>query len=530
MLIILPFFCASTQLVDEAASALRIAQESKPPELEALNREIVTLEIERESLKNETDTFSRERKEVVEAELQKKKEEAKERDEIWIAEKQWLKNLKEVKEELEKAKIDLEIAQRNNNFEAASRLRYEVIPTLQSKIPRDDGGGATGTGGGATSSAMRDRVTSEDIARVVARSTGIPVQNLLKGEKEKLIHMEDSLKTRVVGQDQCVTAVSDAVRLSRAGLQNPQRPLASFLFLGPTGVGKTELSKALAGFLFDDEKNALITINMSEYHDRHTVSRLIGAAPGYVGYEEGGQLTEAVRRRPYAVINLDEVEKAHRDVSNILLQVLDEGKLTDSTGRLVDFRNTILCLTSNLGSEVMADPASTDSEGQVTPEAQALILQAVSRHFPPELVNRLDNLLIFNKLSHSAILSIVDLRLSEIQKRLDDRRISLRVTQEAKAWIAKEGWSEVYGARSVARLLQKEVLSKLARKLVEGKIRNGDTAAIDVAPDGKKLLIEDNHEADADVPVYNPMRQYEEDILEEGDEEDEFSLPAERRE
>ena len=453
-------------LVDEAASALRIAQESKPPALEELERDIVTLEIERESLKNETDTFSVERKEDVERELTRKKAEAKGKEEQWMQEKNRLKNLKTLKEDLEKAKIDLEIAQRNGDFEAASRLRYDRIPTLQSQIPSDSNESAT-----AGEFVLRDRVTSEDVANVVARATGIPVQNLLKGEKEKLIHMEDSLKNRVVGQDHVVTAVSDAVRLSRAGLQNPERPLASFLFLGPTGVGKTELSKALAGFLFDDEKNALVTINMSEYHDRHTVSRLIGAAPGYVGYEEGGQLTEAVRRRPYAVINLDEVEKAHREVSNILLQVLDEGKLTDSSGRVVDFRNTILCLTSNLGSEAMNGPDAVDADGHVSQNAQAEILAAVARHFPPELVNRLDNLLIFNKLSHEVVGSIVDLRLKEIQRRLDDRRITLDAGPEARKWMAEQGWSETYGARSVARLLQKEVLAKLARKLVEGRIR-----------------------------------------------------------
>ncbi|CED82189.1 p-loop containing nucleoside triphosphate hydrolase protein [Phaffia rhodozyma] len=498
-------------LVDEAASSLRIAQESKPPELEALEREIMTLEIERESLKNETDTFSIDRNEIVLQELEEKKQKGKDLEGIWAKEKNWLKDLKQMKFDLEKAKIDLEIAQRNGSYEDASRLRYDVIPNLQGKIPRDDEAGSSPAGEGGMMR-LRDRVTSEDVAKVVARSTGIPVNSLLKGEKERLIHMEDALTERVVGQEHVVTAVSDAVRLSRAGLQNPQRPLASFLFLGPTGVGKTELAKALAGFLFDDEKHALVTINMSEYHDRHTVSRLIGAAPGYVGFEEGGQLTEAVRRRPYAVINLDEVEKAHRDVSNILLQVLDEGRLTDSSGREIDFKNTILCLTSNLGSEAMAIPGSTDSLGRPTAETQQHILEAVSRHFPPELVNRLDNLLIFNKLSRKAILSIVDLRLGEISRRLADRRIVLSAGEEAKEWIAKEGWSETYGARSIARLISKELLAKLARKLVEGRIRNGDTVTITVSSDGKALDLSDNHEPDNGLSVHDamPLQVYDE--------------------
>jgi len=338
---------------------------------------------------------------------------------------------------------------------------------------------------------------------VVAKATGIPVQNLLKGERDKLVHMEDSLRDRVVGQDHVLAAVSDAVRISRAGLQAPNRPVASFLFLGATGVGKTELAKGLAEFLFNDEQRGLININMSEYHDRHTISRLIGAAPGYVGFEEGGQLTEAVRRRPYAVILLDELEKAHKDVALILLQILDEGSITDSQGRKVDFKNTIICLTTNLGSDILAHPTSCDSNGVVTQEARDLVLERTTEYFPPELINRLDSMLVFNKLSRDSILQVVSLRLLDVAARLKARRITLDVDGASRNWLAEHGYSEVYGARAIARVVRTDVLFPLAQKLLRGTIRDGDTAYIRVGPEGT-LDIRENHPADSSVLSSEP--------------------------
>ncbi|TFY76866.1 hypothetical protein EWM64_g7147 [Hericium alpestre] len=399
-------------LVDEAASSLRLAQESKPDELEQLDRDVVTIQIELESLKNESDVFSQERRKKLEEDLQHTREEATALTTIWQAERTRLQRIKDIKEKLEQAKYDLEVAQRQGQYELASRLRFSTIPELERQLPVE--GERMDENAEAPLPMLHDRVTSNDIARVVAKATGIPVQNLLKGERDKLVHMEDVLKKRVVGQDHVVQAVSDAVRISRAGLQAPNRPVASFLFLGPTGVGKTELCKALAGFLFNDEQKGLININMSEYHDRHTMSRLIGAAPGYVGFEEGGQLTEAVRRRPYAVILLDELEKAHKDVSMILLQILDEGSITDSQGRKVDFKNTIICMTSNLGSDILAHTTATDENGVVTPEARNEVLERTSEFFPPELLNRLDSMQVFNKLSKESILQVVSLRLNDV--------------------------------------------------------------------------------------------------------------------
>ncbi|KAJ7227717.1 P-loop containing nucleoside triphosphate hydrolase protein [Mycena haematopus] len=459
---------------DEAASSLRLAQESKPDELEALDRAIMTLQIELESLKKESDTFSVERRRAVEAELRPSAKRQRAR----------LSRTKELKQRLEDARHQLDVAQREGDFERASRLMFSTIPELTQQLPdeneqvrRDE----------APLSMLHERVTSSDISRVVARATGIPVQNLLKGERDKLVTMEETLRRRVVGQDHAVTAVSDAVRISRAGLQAPNRPVASFLLLGPTGVGKTELCKALAAFLFNDEKRGLININMSEFHDRHTISRLIGAAPGYVGFEEGGQsllcqLTEAVRRKPYAVILLDELEKAHKDVAMILLQILDEGSVTDSQGRKVDFKviaspphfrlvksalqNTIICLTSNLGSNILAHPTACTEDGVVTAEARQQVLDLTAEYFPPELLNRLDTMLVFNKLSRQSILQVVGLRLQDVAARLSDRRITLDVDERARQWLAEHGHSDVYGARAIARVVRTDVLFPLAQKLL----------------------------------------------------------------
>lgn len=481
-------------LVDEAASALRIAQESKPDELEALDRDMITLQIELESLKNESDVMSVERRAKVEASLNRKKKKADRLSALWHAERQRMESNKRTKQQLEEAKYALEVAQREGNYERASQLRFQTIPELEAKLPHEESDGATlGQDDSMSGPMVHERVTSSDIARVVAKATGIPVQNLLKGEKEKLIQMEDSLRMRVVGQDHVLAAVSDAVRISRANLQTPTRPVASFLFLGPTGVGKTELCKALASFLFSDEQRGLVTINMSEYHDRYTVSRLIGAAPGLVGYEEGGQLTEAIRRRPYAVLLLDEIEKAHRDVIMILLQILDEGQLTDSQGRRVDFRNTIICLTSNLGSDVLADPSASDSSGKVTPDAQKAVLDRVAEVFPPELINRLDSQVVFNKLSRESILKIVSLRLNDVAERVKDRRITLEVSDSAREWLADEGWSDIYGARAVARVVRTKLMFPLAKKLLAGTIRDGDVVNVHHVPGDAELTIQDNH-------------------------------------
>ncbi|EIW78756.1 P-loop containing nucleoside triphosphate hydrolase protein [Coniophora puteana RWD-64-598 SS2] len=487
-------------LVDEAASALRLAQESKPDELEALDRDITTLQIELESLKKETDVFSVERRARVEEQLAEKKTQAQEMTAIWQNERARLDRIKDLKKKLEEAKHDLEVAQRQGQYERASQLRYATIPDLERQLPRETGEGKDGEALDAEGPLpmLHDRVTSNDISRVVAKATGIPVQNLLKGDRDKLVHMESSLKQRVIGQDHVISAISDAVRISRAGLQAPNRPVASFLFLGPTGVGKTELTKALAGFLFNDEQRGLININMSEYHDRHTISRLIGAAPGYVGFEEGGQLTEAVRRKPYAVILLDELEKAHKDVAMILLQILDEGSVTDSQGRKVDFKNTIICLTSNLGSDILAHPTSCTADGVVTDEAKNLVMERTSEYFPPELLNRLDSILVFNKLSRRSILDVVALRLNDVAARLRDRRVTLDVDDQAREWLADHGYSNVYGARAIARVVRQEVLFPLAQKLLKGTIRDGDTVVVRVDAEKNVLDIRDNHPLDPD--------------------------------
>ncbi|KAG6844829.1 hypothetical protein H0H87_003396 [Tephrocybe sp. NHM501043] len=478
-------------LVDEAASSLRLAQESKPDALEALNREIVTLQIELESLKNETDVFSVERRVKVEDELKMRKEEAEGLTSLWQAERARLDRIKDLKQRLEESKYQLEVAQRQGQYELASRLRFSTIPDLERQLPVEGEAGQEDLE--SPLAMLHDRVTSNDISRVVAKATGIPVQNLLKGERDKLVHMEDTLRQRVVGQDHVVAAISDAVRISRAGLQAPNRPVASFLFMGPTGVGKAKLCKALAAFLFNDEQRGLININMSEYHDRHTISRLIGAAPGYIGFEEGGQLTEAVRRKPYAVILLDELEKAHKDVAMILLQILDEGSITDSQGRKVDFKNTIICLTSNLGSDILAHTSACDEDGLVTTEAKDEVLERVSDHFPPELLNRLDSMLVFNKLSRKSILQVVSLRLKDVADRLRGRRIVLDVNEQARNWLAEQGYSQVYGARAIARVVRTDVLFPMAQKLLRGTIRDGDTVKIRVSEDRKSLVIHENH-------------------------------------
>ncbi|KAL0089375.1 P-loop containing nucleoside triphosphate hydrolase protein, partial [Phycomyces blakesleeanus] len=430
-------------LVDEACSKLRLQQESKPEVLENLDRQIMTTQIELESLRKESDAASVERRNKLQSELEEKQKESQRLSAIWNEERQKLEGIQKIKEDLEKARVELDLAQRSGNFQKASELRYGTIPTLEKKLPKEN------LDEDNPDAFIHERVTADDIARVVARMTGIPVRNLMKGEREKLLHMEDVLKERVVGQTEAISAVSDAVRLSRAGLQNPSRPIASFMFLGPTGVGKTELCKTIADFLFDTE-NAIVRIDMSEYMEKFSVSRLIGSPPGYVGHEEGGELTEAVRRRPYAVVLLDEMEKAHRDVSNILLQVLDDGILTDSKGQKIDFKNTIIIMTSNLGAEALVSDASSDTT------------------------------VIFNRLTKPALRDIVDVRLKEVEERTKDRNIKLDVDMAARDWLGEHGYDPAYGARPLNRLIQKSLLNPLAHLLIDGGVRTGEKAKVTV--------------------------------------------------
>ncbi|ORX50925.1 heat shock protein 78, mitochondrial precursor [Hesseltinella vesiculosa] len=475
-------------LVDEACSKLRLQQESKPEELEKLDRQVMTIQIELESLRKETDPLSVERREKLENELKAKQDESTRLTGIWTEERNRLEKIKTIKEDLEKARVELDSAQRGGNFQRASELRYGVIPKLEKDLEDRPKSSEEGE------SFVHERVTSDDIARVVSRMTGIPVRNLMKGEREKLLHMEDVLSKRVVGQPQAIEAVSEAVRLSRAGLSNPNRPIASFMFLGSSGTGKTELCKTIAKFLFDTE-NAIVRIDMSEYMEKFSVSRLIGSPPGYVGHEEGGELTEAVRRRPYAVVLLDEIEKAHRDVSNILLQVLDDGVLTDSKGRKVDFKNTIIIMTSNLGSEALL--ADTRKDDIVSTRARENVMQAVRQAFAPEFINRIDEMVVFNRLSRGALRQIVDVRLNEVEERMKDRRIKLDVDTDARDWLGEHGYDPNYGARPLNRLIQKVVLNPMARLMIDGGVRTGESVHIRVKPDenGQSTLdVERNHE------------------------------------
>ncbi|KAJ1978907.1 chaperone ATPase hsp78 [Dimargaris xerosporica] len=480
-------------LIDEACSKLRLQQESKPERIENLERTILTIQIELESLKKDSDVMSQERREKLEADLATKREECDQLTNVWQKERDQLDNIKATKQKLEQARTDLELATRHGNFTKASELRYGTIPELEAQLPKES---ATGTGAPLNDvlgdqPLLHERVTSDDISQVVSRMTGIPVQSLMRGEREKVLHMEEALTHRVVGQDHAVRAVSEAVRLSRSGLQSDTRPIASFMFLGPTGVGKTELCKAIARFLFDTE-SAIIRVDMSEYMERFSVSRLVGAPPGYVGYDQGGELTEAVRRKPYAVILLDEFEKAHRDVANLLLQILDEGFITDSQGRKVDFRNTIIIMTSNLGAEhLVADREAISSENlnhegdavPISPAVRDAVLSVVRHHFPPEFINRIDDLIVFNRLARSALRNIVDIRLDEVQQRLHERRIRLDVDDSAKLWLARQGYDPAYGARPLNRIIQKKLLNPLAKALIEGSVHGSETVRVTTTDD-----------------------------------------------
>jgi ATP-dependent Clp protease ATP-binding subunit ClpB len=452
-------------LMDEAAARLRMEAESKPEEIDELDRRIVQLKIEREALKKETDPASKERLEKLVEELTELEQQSAELTAQWRAEKDKMASAQKLKEQLDQARIELEQAQRKGDFTRAGELTYAVIPDLDRKLKAAEE---------AESHRMiEEAVTAEHIAGVVSRWTGIPVDRMLEGEREKLLHMEDNVKRRVVGQDEAVVAVANAIRRARAGLQDPNRPIGSFLFLGPTGVGKTELARALAEFLFDNE-SAMIRIDMSEYMEKHSVARLIGAPPGYVGYEEGGSLTEAVRRRPYQVILFDEIEKAHPDVFNVLLQVLDDGRLTDGQGRTVDFRNALIVLTSNLGSDILA-ALSEDADMR---KARDQVMAIVRGAFRPEFLNRLDEILVFRRLSRADMKGIVEIQLVRLQKLLADRKLVLDVDDKAKAWLAEVGYDPVYGARPLKRVIQRELQNPLAEMILAGRIGDGETVHV----------------------------------------------------
>jgi ATP-dependent Clp protease ATP-binding subunit ClpB len=473
-------------LVDEAASALRLQQESKPDAIQELDRQIMTIQIELESLRKETDIASKERKEALERSLTLKQDKAGELTAKWEKERAEIDDIKKAKEELEQARMDLDRAQREGNFAKASELRYATIPGLEQKLRPQEQGEEGASGSDATESLLHDSVTADDIAGVVARTTGIPVNKLMSGEVEKLIHMEDTLRTSVRGQDEALKSVANAVRMQRAGLSGENRPLASFMFLGPTGVGKTELCKKMAGFLFSTE-SAVLRFDMSEFQEKHTVSRLIGSPAGYVGYEDAGQLTEAVRRKPYAVLLFDEFEKAHKDISTLLLQVLDEGFLTDAQGHKVDFRNTMIVLTSNLGAEALVADESAGSE--ISSDVKQSVMDVVQASYPPEFLNRIDEFIVFKRLSREALRDIVDIRLKELQARLDDRRITLSVSDEVKAWLCDKGYQPRYGARPLNRLISKEVGNTLADKIIRGTIKSGDVAKVIVSEEGDHLEV-----------------------------------------
>jgi ATP-dependent Clp protease ATP-binding subunit ClpB len=468
-------------LVDESAAKLRTEIDSMPTELDEISRRVMQLEIEREALKKEKDAASRERLEKLEKELADLKAEQTALQARWQAEKQSVQKLRDLREQIEQTKVEIEQAERQYDLNRAAELKYGTLLELEKQLrAAEEEFGHEAQGGGGR--LIKEEVDEEDIAAVVSRWTGVPVSKLLEGEIEKLLHLEDELHRRVVGQDEAVKAVSEAVVRARSGLKDPNRPIGSFIFLGPTGVGKTELARALAEFLFDDER-AMVRIDMSEYQEKHTVSRLVGAPPGYIGFEEGGQLTEAVRRRPYCVILFDEIEKAHHDVFNVLLQILDDGRLTDGQGRTVDFKNTIVIMTSNIGSHRILDFRG-DFKGASYEHMEAAVLEELRRHFRPEFLNRVDEIIVFHALTEEDLKKIVEIQLARLRKRLEERHISLELTDAAKTHIVRTGHDPAYGARPLKRVLQKEIETALARLLLQGAIKDGQTVHVDY--DGKR--------------------------------------------
>ncbi len=453
-------------LMDEAAARLKMQVDSKPEELDTLDREIIRLKIEQEALKKETDIGSKSRLQTLEKELAGLEEKSAALTARWSAEKNKLSNAQKLKAELDGLRVELANAQRRGEFQKAGELAYGSIPALEKRLAEVEASESAGA-------TMEEAVTANHIAQVVSRWTGVPVDKMLEGEKDKLLQMEEGLGKRVVGQAEAVRAVATAVRRSRAGLQDPNRPMGSFMFLGPTGVGKTELTKALAEYLFNDE-TAMVRLDMSEYMEKHSVSRLIGAPPGYVGYDEGGALTEAVRRRPYQVVLFDEIEKAHPDVFNVLLQVLDDGRLTDGQGRTVDFRNTLIIMTSNLGSEFLVN----QPEGEDTAAVREQVMGMVRAHFRPEFLNRVDEIILFHRLQKSEMGRIVDIQFARLQKLLDDRKITLTLDAAARDWLAAKGWDPAYGARPLKRVIQRSIQDPLAEMILSGEVKDGDNVAI----------------------------------------------------
>ena len=476
-------------LVDEAAARLKMQVDSKPEELDSLDREIVRLKIEQEALKKESDAGSRTRLENLERELVDLEKKSADLTSRWNAEKSKLSDAAKLKSELDQARIELANAQRSGEYQKAGELAYGRIPELEKRLESIEAS--------ESNTMMNETVTADNIAQVVSRWTGVPVDKMLEGEKEKLLRMEESLAARVVGQSEAVRAVATAVRRARAGLQDPNRPMGSFMFLGPTGVGKTELTKALAAYLFDDE-TAMVRIDMSEYMEKHSVARLIGAPPGYVGYDEGGALTEAVRRRPYQVVLFDEIEKAHPDVFNVLLQVLDDGRLTDGQGRTVDFRNTLIIMTSNLGSEFLVN----QPEGEDTSAVREQVMGMVRAHFRPEFLNRVDEIILFHRLQKSEMGRIVDIQFARLQKLLEDRKIVLDLDLAARDRLAEKGWDPAYGARPLKRVIQRDVQDPLAEMILAGKVHDGDHVAISVK--GGVLTFNGETPSVADIEQFEP--------------------------
>ena len=459
-------------LVDEAAARLKMQVDSKPEELDSIDREIIRLKIEQEALKKEHDPGSRARLGNLEGELKRLEKQSADLTSRWKSEKEKLASAQKLKNELDALRVELANAQRRGEYQRAGEIAYGSIPELEKKLKDMEAAEDKGV-------MVDEAVTADHIAQVVSRWTGIPVDRMLEGEREKLLRMEEQIEKRVVGQDEAVRAVSTAVRRARAGLQDPNRPIGSFMFLGPTGVGKTELTKALAEFLFDDE-HALIRIDMSEYMEKHSVARLIGAPPGYVGYEEGGALTEAVRRRPYQVVLFDEIEKAHPDVFNVLLQVLDDGRLTDGQGHTVDFRNTLLVMTSNIGAEyLVAQP-----EGDDTEKVRDVVMAEVRARFRPEFLNRIDEIILFHRLKREQMGRIVDIQLTRLQKLLDDRKITLSLDAKARQWLAEKGYDPAYGARPLKRTIQKAVQDPLSELILAGRIKDGEKVSISAGKAG----------------------------------------------
>jgi ATP-dependent Clp protease ATP-binding subunit ClpB len=461
----------AVDLIDEAASKLRIEIDSVPMEIDEVQRKMMQLEIERQALKKEKDKASVERLKKLEKELADLKDEVKGKSLQWENEKKAISRIHQIKEQIEKTKQMMKEAEREVNYSRLAELQYGEMARLEGELKKEEERLA---GLQKNEKMLKEEVDEEDVAEVVSKWTGIPVSRMLEGETEKLIRMEERLKQRVIGQDDAVIAVSNAVRRARAGLQDPNRPIGSFIFMGPTGVGKTELARALAEFLFDDEQ-AMVRIDMSEYMEKHSVARLIGAPPGYVGYEEGGFLTEAVRRRPYSIVLMDEIEKAHPEVFNILLQILDDGRLTDGHGRTVDFKNTVVIMTSNIGSQWIMDLGEKDYE-----EMRRRVMDAVKAHFKPEFLNRVDELVIFHSLGLEQIKAIVEIQVKKLEKRLLEKRIQLKMTERAKEWLAKEGFDPAYGARPLKRVIQKEIQDKLALRILEGKFKDGSTITAEV--------------------------------------------------